>query len=109
MPDRSRSGRSSVDSSLEGEDDETDEDDMEKRIPQGIFADLPGTGGFLAGLAKRVQTGGIVPSQRFLIEKMIAPVPPAYGGQVIELGAAPALLRCAWRRGVRTHASSPVT
>jgi phospholipid N-methyltransferase len=40
-----------------------------------------------AGLVKHRQTGGIVPSQRFLIAKMIAPVPAAYGGQVIELGA----------------------
>src|ERR1035441_8537856 len=42
---------------------------------------------FWAGLVKHRQTGGIVPSQRFLIAKMIAPVPAAYGGQVIELGA----------------------
>jgi phospholipid N-methyltransferase len=42
---------------------------------------------FWAGLVKHGQTGGIVPSQRFLIEKMIAPVPPAYRGQIIELGA----------------------
>ena len=40
-----------------------------------------------AGLVKHGQTGGIVPSQRFLIAKMIAPVPAAYGGQIIELGA----------------------
>ena len=42
---------------------------------------------FWAGLAKHGQTGGIVPSQRFLIAKMIAPVPGAYHGQVVELGA----------------------
>ena len=42
---------------------------------------------FWAGLAKHGQTGGIVPSQRFLIAKMIAPVPVTYRGQVIELGA----------------------
>jgi len=42
---------------------------------------------FWAGLAKHGQTGGIVPSQRFLIAKMIAPVPESYRGQVIELGA----------------------
>jgi phosphatidylethanolamine/phosphatidyl-N-methylethanolamine N-methyltransferase len=41
----------------------------------------------LAGLANSVQTGGIVPSQRFLIEKMIEPVPADYRGQIIELGA----------------------
>ena len=40
-----------------------------------------------AGLAKSGQTGGIVPSQRFLIEKMIAPVPESYRGRIIELGA----------------------
>jgi phospholipid N-methyltransferase len=42
---------------------------------------------FWAGLVKHGQTGGIVPSQRFLIAKMIAPVPQTYRGQVIELGA----------------------
>jgi phospholipid N-methyltransferase len=42
---------------------------------------------FWAGLLKQGQTGGIVPSQRFLIAKMIAPVPEAYRGQIIELGA----------------------
>src|ERR1035441_3755754 len=42
---------------------------------------------FWAGLVKRGQTGGIMPSQRFLIAKMIAPVPQTYRGQVIELGA----------------------
>jgi phospholipid N-methyltransferase len=42
---------------------------------------------FWAGLVKHGQTGGIVPSQRFLIAKMIAPVPATYRGQVIELGA----------------------
>ncbi len=40
-----------------------------------------------AGLRKQGQTGGIVPSQRFLIAKMIAPVPETYRGQIIELGA----------------------
>jgi phospholipid N-methyltransferase len=42
---------------------------------------------FWAGLVSHGQTGGIVPSQRFLIAKMIAPVPKAYRGRVIELGA----------------------
>ena len=42
---------------------------------------------FWAGLVKHGQTGGIMPSQRFLIAKMIAPVPQSYRGQVIELGA----------------------
>jgi len=40
-----------------------------------------------AGLLKHGQTGGLVPSQRFLIVKMIAPVPETYCGQIIELGA----------------------
>src|SRR5579862_292787 len=42
---------------------------------------------FWAGLVQHGQTGGIIPSQRFLIEKMIAPVPGTYRGQVIELGS----------------------
>jgi phosphatidylethanolamine/phosphatidyl-N-methylethanolamine N-methyltransferase len=42
---------------------------------------------FWAGLVKHGQTGGIMPSQRFLIAKMIAPVPQTYRGQVVELGA----------------------
>lgn len=41
----------------------------------------------LAGLLHRTQTGSVVPSQRFLIGQMLAPVPPAYTGQIIELGA----------------------
>ena len=39
-----------------------------------------------AALVKFRQTGAIVPSQRFLITKMIAPVPETYSGQIIELG-----------------------
>lgn len=42
---------------------------------------------FWAGLVSHGQTGGVVPSQRFLIAKMIAPVPATYRGRVIELGA----------------------
>jgi phospholipid N-methyltransferase len=42
---------------------------------------------FWAGVVKQGQTGAIVPSQRFLIAKMIAPVPEDYDGQIIELGA----------------------
>jgi phosphatidylethanolamine/phosphatidyl-N-methylethanolamine N-methyltransferase len=42
---------------------------------------------FWAGLVKHGQTGGIIPSQRFLVAKMIAPVPETYRGQVVELGA----------------------
>ena len=39
-----------------------------------------------ACLLKQQQTGSVVPSQRFLIAKMIAPVPRDYSGQIIELG-----------------------
>src|SRR5437660_8528085 len=42
---------------------------------------------FWAGVAKQNQTGALLPSQRFLIEKMLAPIPPAYCGQILELGA----------------------
>jgi phosphatidylethanolamine/phosphatidyl-N-methylethanolamine N-methyltransferase len=42
---------------------------------------------FWAGLLKHGQTGGIMPSQRFLIAKMIAPVAETYRGQIVELGA----------------------
>lgn len=40
-----------------------------------------------AALVKLRQTGAIVPSQRFLVGKMIAPVPETYSGRIIELGA----------------------
>jgi phospholipid N-methyltransferase len=40
-----------------------------------------------AALLKQRQTGAILPSQRFLIAKMIAPVPEGYCGEIIELGA----------------------
>jgi phospholipid N-methyltransferase len=40
-----------------------------------------------AGLVNQRQTGGIIPSQRFLIAKMIAPVPETYRGWIVELGA----------------------
>jgi phosphatidylethanolamine/phosphatidyl-N-methylethanolamine N-methyltransferase len=39
-----------------------------------------------AALVKFRQTGAIVPSQRFLVGKMIAAVPESYTGQIIELG-----------------------
>lgn len=42
---------------------------------------------FWAGIAKQNQTGSVLPSQRFLIDKMIAPIPPGYSGQILELGA----------------------
>src|SRR5512133_794966 len=47
---------------------------------------------FWAGLLKHGQTGGIFPSQRFLIAKMIEPVPKDYCGQIIELGAGTGVL-----------------
>jgi len=40
-----------------------------------------------AALVKLRQTGTIVPSQKFLVSKMIAPVPETYSGRIIELGA----------------------
>jgi phospholipid N-methyltransferase len=42
---------------------------------------------FWAGLFKQGQTGALVPSQRFLVAKMIAPVPETCDGLIIELGA----------------------
>ncbi len=42
---------------------------------------------FVAGLIHQGQTGGIIPSQRFLIDKMIEPVPPGHAGRVVELGS----------------------
>src|SRR5256886_16738116 len=42
---------------------------------------------FWAGVVKQGQTGAIVPSQRFLIDKMIEPVAETYRGQIVELGA----------------------
>ncbi len=46
----------------------------------------------VAGFKHHGQTGGVVPSQRFLIDRMIAPVPPQYHGEVIELGAGTGVL-----------------
>ncbi len=40
-----------------------------------------------AGVLRHPQTGGVIPSQRFLIEKMIEPIPPAFDGLILELGA----------------------
>jgi phospholipid N-methyltransferase len=40
-----------------------------------------------AALMKFRQTGAIVPSQRFLITRMIAPIPETYSGHILELGA----------------------
>jgi phospholipid N-methyltransferase len=41
---------------------------------------------FSAALANQAQIGAVVPSQRFLIDKMIAPVPRSYQGLILELG-----------------------
>ena len=40
-----------------------------------------------AGLVSHRQTGGLLPSQRFLVATMIAPVPATYRGVIVELGA----------------------
>ena len=45
-----------------------------------------------AGIFQHGQTGGIVPSQRYLIAKMIAPVAESYRGQIIELGVGTGVL-----------------
>lgn len=47
---------------------------------------------FWAGLSKHSQTGGIVPSQRFLINKMLLPIPEDYHGHCVELGAGSGVL-----------------
>ena len=41
---------------------------------------------FSAALANQSQIGAVVPSQRFLTDRMIAPIPRSYTGQVLELG-----------------------
>lgn len=40
-----------------------------------------------AAVLKSEQTGAIVPSQRFLVDRMLDPVPPDFQGSVVELGA----------------------
>jgi phospholipid N-methyltransferase len=52
-----------------------------------------------AGIAKSVQTGSIVPSQKHLVRRMIAPVPKGYDGRIIELGpgSGPLTVRLAGR------------
>jgi len=42
---------------------------------------------FMAAIANQGQTGAVIPSQRFLIDRMIEPVPPDYRAQILELGA----------------------
>jgi phospholipid N-methyltransferase len=39
-----------------------------------------------AGLFKQSQTGSLLPSQRFLIAKMLEPIPVNYRGHIVELG-----------------------
>src|SRR5438034_692344 len=41
----------------------------------------------LAGIINQGQTGAVIPSQRFLIARMIEPIPTTYRGQILELGA----------------------
>ncbi len=41
----------------------------------------------VAGLTRHVQTGAVVPSQRFLVRRMISAVPAEYRGRLVELGA----------------------
>src|SRR5436309_2788415 len=41
---------------------------------------------FSAALTNQSQIGAVLPSQRFLIDRMIAPVPHSYQGQILELG-----------------------
>ena len=45
-----------------------------------------------AALVKFRQTGAIVPSQKFLITRMISPIPETYSGQILELGAGSGVL-----------------
>src|SRR5436190_22509452 len=46
----------------------------------------------LAGIIKQGQTGAVIPSQRFLIARMIEPIPTGYRGQILELGAGTGVL-----------------
>lgn len=41
---------------------------------------------FSAALTNQGQIGAVLPSQRFLIDRMLSPVPRNYTGQVLELG-----------------------
>ncbi|HEY5909127.1 MAG TPA: methyltransferase domain-containing protein [Verrucomicrobiae bacterium] len=40
----------------------------------------------VAAFTRYTQTGGVVPSQRFLVDRMISAVPRGYRGRIIELG-----------------------
>ncbi len=58
----------------------------------------------LAAVFHQGQTGSVIPSQRFLINQMIAPVPADYRGQILELGAGTgALTRRLAARCPRAH------
>ncbi len=41
----------------------------------------------VAGLTRHAQTGAVMPSQRFLVRRMISAVPTEYRGRLVELGA----------------------
>jgi phospholipid N-methyltransferase len=41
---------------------------------------------FSAALVNQAQIGAVIPSQRFLIDRMISSVPRSYQGQILELG-----------------------
>jgi phospholipid N-methyltransferase len=47
---------------------------------------------FVAGITRQAQTGAVVPSQRFLIDRMISPIPHEFSGEVIELGSGTGVL-----------------
>ncbi len=40
----------------------------------------------VAAITRYTQTGGVIPSQRFLVNRMISAIPKGYRGRVIELG-----------------------
>jgi phospholipid N-methyltransferase len=41
----------------------------------------------VAAVQNQAQVGSVMPSQRFLVQKMIAPIPASYNGTIVELGA----------------------
>ena len=58
-----------------------------------------------AGLVQHGQTGGIIPSQRLLIAKMIAPVPETYRGRLSNWDRARGPSLCDWPQDVRKRPS----
>jgi phospholipid N-methyltransferase len=46
----------------------------------------------MAAIFNHGQTGAVLPSQRFLIARMIEPIPPGYSAQILELGAGTGVL-----------------